>query len=64
MFAKSLSLQTQTNGRRLDISDALALAAEGKVKPYTEILKLEDVNTALDRIQAGDVKGRLVLSIS
>ncbi|KAF5661328.1 Adh2p [Fusarium denticulatum] len=64
MFAKSLSLQTQTNGRRLDISDALAMAAEGKVKPYTEILKLEDVNTALDRIQAGDVKGRLVLSMS
>lgn len=58
-----ISLHAQTNGQRIDILDALNIAAAGKVKVVTEILKLDEVNVALDRIKMAQVKGRLVLSI-
>lgn len=64
MFAKGLWLHTQTNAKRTDILDALALAAAGKIKVVTEVLKLEDINSALDRIKEAKVTGRLVVSIS
>ncbi|OLN89342.1 Alcohol dehydrogenase 4 [Colletotrichum chlorophyti] len=61
--SKGLSLHGQRNATRKDILDALELAAAGKIKVVTEVLQLKDINTALDRLKEGSVKGRLVLTI-
>lgn len=59
-----ISLHAQTNGRRIDILDASEIAAVGKVRVITEVLKLDNVNFALDRIKMAQLKGRRALSIS
>ena len=45
-----------------ELGDAVALAAAGQLTPpVTGTLPLAEVNTALDRLRAGEVVGRLVL---
>jgi propanol-preferring alcohol dehydrogenase len=51
-------------GTRLDLEEALAFAAEGKVKATIETLPLESVNDVFDRLRAGKVNGRVVLGIA
>jgi alcohol dehydrogenase, propanol-preferring len=50
-------------GTRLDLEEALAFAAEGKVKATIETLPLGSVNDVLDRLRTGKVNGRVVLAI-
>jgi alcohol dehydrogenase, propanol-preferring len=50
-------------GTRLDLEEALAFAAEGKVKATIETLPLESVNDVFDRLRTGKVNGRVVLGI-
>jgi len=50
-------------GTRLDLEEALAFAAEGKVRATIETLPLESVNDVFDRLRAGKVNGRVVLGI-
>src|SRR6202049_2852633 len=50
-------------GTRLDLEEALAFAAEGKVKATIETLPLESVNDVFNRLKTGKVNGRVVLSI-
>jgi propanol-preferring alcohol dehydrogenase len=48
-------------GTRLDLEEALAFAAEGKVKATIETLALESINHVFDRLRTGQVNGRVVL---
>lgn len=50
-------------GTRLDLEEALAFAAEGKVKATIETLPLESINDVFNRLRAGKVSGRVVLGI-
>ena len=45
------------------MKEALAFAAEGKVKANIETAALEDVNQVLERLRTGKVTGRIVLKI-
>lgn len=51
-------------GTRLDLEEALAFAAEGKVKATIEMVPLESVNDVFDRLRTGKVNGRVVLAIA
>jgi propanol-preferring alcohol dehydrogenase len=50
-------------GTRLDLEEALAFAAEGKVRATFETLALESINDVFERLRTGRVNGRVVLGI-
>jgi alcohol dehydrogenase, propanol-preferring len=50
-------------GTRLDLEEALAFAAEGKVKSTVEMHPLESINEIFGRLKSGQVYGRAVLGI-
>ena len=49
-------------GTRRDLAEALAFAAEGKVKTTVKVEPLEAGNDVFDRLRAGHVEGRIVLT--
>ena len=51
-------------GTRLDLEEALAFAAEGKVKATIEVQALESINKVFERLKQGKVTGRVVLDIA
>ncbi len=48
-------------GTRMDLAEALAFAAEGKVAVHYSTAKLDDVNDVFERMRAGAIDGRVVL---
>ncbi|MFZ2145320.1 MAG: alcohol dehydrogenase AdhP [Xanthobacteraceae bacterium] len=48
-------------GGRMDLAEAIAFAAEGKVRAEIQKLKLEDINQVFAELKAGTVQGRAVL---
>ncbi len=55
------SLKSVANLTRRDGEELLALAPRVPIRTHTELLPLEEAQTALDRLRAGDVEGALVL---
>lgn len=51
-------------GTRKDMAEALAFAADGKVKSVVEVQPLSAINQVLDRLQRGDVAARVVLDFA
>tara|TARA_R110001632_G_scaffold100033_2_gene206971 strand:- start:31480 stop:33075 length:1596 start_codon:yes stop_codon:yes gene_type:complete len=51
-------------GTRQDMAEALAFAADGKVKADIELCPLSDVNHVLNRLKAGEVAARIVLDFT
>jgi propanol-preferring alcohol dehydrogenase len=51
-------------GTRKDLEEALAFAAEGRVKATIERQPLESINEVFSRLKRGKVNGRIVLEIS
>lgn len=51
-------------GTRQDMAEALAFAAEGKVKANIELQPLSAINEVLGRLQRGDVAARVVLDFA
>lgn len=51
-------------GTRKDLEEALAFAADGKVKATIETQPLDAINKVFDRLKQGKVNGRIVLDIS
>ena len=50
-------------GTRKDLEEALAFAAEGKVKATIEQLPLDSINEVFSRLREGTVNGRVVLNV-
>ncbi len=50
-------------GTRLDLAESLQFAAAGKVRTHYTVEPLDRVNDVLDRLRAGTVDGRVVLSL-
>ncbi|CEM23304.1 unnamed protein product [Vitrella brassicaformis CCMP3155] len=58
---KGLNIKGSIVGTRLDLQEALDLAARGGIRAHIETKRLSDVNDALDMLRQMKVSGRLVL---
>ena len=60
---KRITIRGSIVGTRRDLAEAIAFAAEGKVKATTSTVPLEGINDALARLKAGQVEGRMVIAM-
>ncbi len=51
-------------GTRKDLQEALQFAAEGKVKVIYETYQLDEINEVFDKMEKGQINGRIVLKIN
>lgn len=58
---KRITLRGSIVGSRKDLAEAVAFAAEGKVKTHIHEAKLEDINRVFADLKAGRVDGRVVI---
>ncbi len=63
MVLNGYTLRGSIVGTRLDLEEALAFAAEGKVKATIETQPLESINEVFHRLKRGKVNGRIVLDL-
>jgi propanol-preferring alcohol dehydrogenase len=61
VVASCVTIRGSFVGTRADMAEALAFAAEGKVKADIELQALSSINEIFDRLQHGDVPSRVVL---
>jgi alcohol dehydrogenase, propanol-preferring len=60
---KRITIRGSIVGTRGDLMEALAFAAEGKVRAHFHRASLEDINQVFANLRAGRVDGRIVLDI-
>jgi propanol-preferring alcohol dehydrogenase len=58
---KRITLRGSIVGGRQDLAEAIAFAAEGKIRPAIGTARLEDVNRVFADLKAGRVNGRVVM---
>ena len=58
---KRITVRGSIVGTRADLAEAIAFAAEGKVRAHFHEARLDDVNRILADLRAGHVAGRNVL---
>jgi propanol-preferring alcohol dehydrogenase len=63
MVLNGYTLRGSIVGTRRDLEEALAFAAEGKVRATIELQPLASINEVFGRMKAGKVNGRIVLDI-
>jgi propanol-preferring alcohol dehydrogenase len=63
VVANCITIRGSFVGNRLDMAEALAFAAEGKVKADIELQPLAAINAVFERLAHGDVPSRVVLDI-
>jgi propanol-preferring alcohol dehydrogenase len=56
-----ITLRGSIVGTRLDLQEALDFAGKGAVKATVQTARLEDINDVFERLDAGQVEGRVVL---
>jgi alcohol dehydrogenase, propanol-preferring len=61
---KRITLRGSIVGTREDLAEAVAFAAEGKVRAHIHRARLEDINRVFADLRAGRVDGRIVLDLS
>ena len=61
---KRITIRGSIVGTREDLAEAIAFAAEGKVRAHVHEARLEDVNRVLSDLRAGKVDGRVVLKLT
>lgn len=61
---KRITVRGSIVGTRRDLAEAIAFAAEGKVKSHVTKAKLEDINDIFAAMKAGKIEGRMVLDFS
>jgi propanol-preferring alcohol dehydrogenase len=64
VVADCITIRGSFVGTRGDMAEALAFAAEGKVKADIELQPLSAINRIFDRLQHGDVPSRVVLDFA
>lgn len=64
VVADCITIRGSFVGTRGDMAEALAFAAEGKVKADIEVQPLSAINRIFDRLQHGDVPSRVVLDFA
>jgi NADPH:quinone reductase-like Zn-dependent oxidoreductase len=64
MFGKHLSLIGTTMGTRADFATVMGLVFAGQLKPVVDSLfPLSDIRAAHERMESGEVFGKIVLSV-
>ena len=63
ILKKNLMIRSNQTGTRADIEQALEMSLTGKIVCEVEIMKLRDLNIALDRLQSGKFLGKIVLDL-
>jgi propanol-preferring alcohol dehydrogenase len=61
---KRITVRGSIVGTRKDLTEALAFAAEGKVRAHIHRAPLEGVNSVFEGLKAGTVDGRMVLDLA
>jgi len=61
---KRITIRGSIVGTRKDLSEALELAAAGKIRPHVHKAKLDDINRVVTDLKAGRVDGRIVLDLA
>ncbi len=61
VVANCINIKGSFVGTRYDMAEALAFAAEGKVKADIELQPLSSINKIFERLEHGDVASRVVL---
>jgi propanol-preferring alcohol dehydrogenase len=64
VVANCITIRGSFVGTRQDMAEALAFAAEGRVKADIELQPLSSINRVFDRLQQGDVASRVVLDFA
>lgn len=64
VVANCLTIRGSFVGTRRDMAEALAFAAEGKVKADIELQPLSAINTVFERLACGEVPSRVVLDFA
>lgn len=59
---KRLTIRGSIVGTRKDLAEAIAFAADGKVRVHHHTTKLEDINQVFNNLEAGNVDGRMVIT--
>jgi propanol-preferring alcohol dehydrogenase len=59
---KRITVRGSIVGTRKDLAEAIAFAAEGKVKTTVSERRLDDINDILAELKEGQIEGRVVLS--
>jgi propanol-preferring alcohol dehydrogenase len=61
---KRLTIRGSIVGTRKDLAEAIAFAAEGKVKATVESAPLAAINTVFSDLKRGAINGRVVLDLA
>ena len=61
---KRITVRGSIVGTRRDLDEAIAFAAEGKVRSQITKAPLADINAIFDRMKSGKIDGRMVLELS
>ena len=64
VVAKCITIRGSFVGNRKDMAEALAFAAEGKVKADIELQPLSAINNIFDRLEKGEVEARVVIDFT
>ena len=64
VVANCITVRGSFVGTRRDMAEALAFAADGKVKADIELQPLSAINTVFDRLARGEVPSRVVIDFS
>ena len=60
---KRITVRGSIVGTRLDLDEAIAFAAEGKVRSEITRARLEEINASSTRMTPGKIDGRMVLDL-
>ncbi len=60
-MADCITVRGSFVGNRQDMAEALALAADGKVRADIELQPLSAINDVFERLQNGEVPARVVI---
>jgi propanol-preferring alcohol dehydrogenase len=64
VVANCITIRGSFVGTRGDMAEALAFAAEGRVRADIELQPLSAINEVLTRLERGDVASRVVIDFS
>ena len=61
MVLDGITVRGSIVGTRLDLKEALDIAAKGKVKAHISVESLENINDIFERMEQGKIDGRIVI---
>lgn len=64
MVLGGITVRGSIVGTRLDLQEALAFAGHGQVKATVSTARIEDINRVFERMQKGQIEGRVVLDMA